>query len=116
MNFHARPQPTLDWLVATATDAFEAWTFDDRAARQRAREALAAKGIQARIHSAYKPLLHFFLEDVRPGLLAATIRWPFHPAAEPNRFLLETYPLAALFPRPSCALKKVPKAASIRSN
>lgn len=106
MNFHARPQPTLDWLVATATDAFEAWTFDDRAARQRACEALETKGIQARIHSAYKPLLHFFLEDVRPGLLAATIRWPFHTAAEPNRFLLETYPLAALFPQAQLRFEK----------
>ncbi|MDB6178695.1 M14 family zinc carboxypeptidase [Paracoccus sp. Z330] len=99
MNFEYSPVPTLQDLVDTASAPFEAWTFDDHAARRSAEEALAAKGITARIRSAYKPLLHFFLEDVPPGLVAATIRWPVHEAAEPNRFLLESYPLAALFPQ-----------------
>lgn len=74
----------------------EAWTFDDRATRLRAEDAFAAKGVTARIRSAYKPLLHYFLEDVAPGLTAAHIRYPQHEAAVGNRFLLESYPLAAL--------------------
>ncbi|WP_306154308.1 peptidase M14 [Roseovarius sp. MMSF_3281] len=60
---------------------------------------MAEKGITARIRSAYKPLVHFFLEDVRPGFTEATIQWPWHPNAVENRFLLESYPLAALFPQ-----------------
>lgn len=98
MIYHFAPARTLDTLVATATGPLDAWTFDDRAARRAAESRLAAKGIPARIRSAYKPLLHFFLEEARPGFTAAHIVWPCHAAAVPNRFLLETYPLAALYP------------------
>ena len=90
---------TLDQLVDRIDrGTVEAWTFDDRSSRRAAEAALAAKGVTARIRSAYKPLLHFFLEDVAPGLTAARISYPRHDAAVPNRFLLETYPLAALLP------------------
>jgi hypothetical protein len=98
MNYHATPARTLDLLIAEATGPFEAWTFDDATARRAAEATLAERGIVARLRSAYKPLVQFFLEEVRPGFTAAEIRWPWHPAAEPNRFLLETYPLSALFP------------------
>ncbi|PVA10340.1 peptidase M14 [Pelagivirga sediminicola] len=98
MNYHLAPARTLDTLVAAATGPFEAWTFDDRAARSAAEEALAARGITARIRSAYKPLLHFFLEEARAGFTAAHVTFPRHDAAVANRFLLETYPLAALYP------------------
>ncbi|MCQ0093298.1 peptidase M14 [Roseovarius sp. M141] len=98
MNYHFAPARTLNTLIAGATGPFDAWTFDDRAARCAAEEQLAAKGIPARIRSAYKPLLHFFLEEARPGFTVAHVVWPCHAAAVSNRFLLETYPLAALYP------------------
>jgi hypothetical protein len=104
--YHATPPRTLDLLVAEATGPFEAWTFDDAPARRAAEAALAARGIIARIRPAYKPLVQFFLDEVRPGFTAATIRWPWHQGAEPNRFLLETYPLAALFPAAEITFEK----------
>lgn len=106
MNYQFSPDRTLDTLVAEAQGPFEAWTFDDRAARRAAEERLAARGITARIRSAYKPLLHFFLEDARPGFTAAHIVWPRHAAAVPNRFLLESYPLAALYPDPKMTFEE----------
>lgn len=107
MMYHFLPVRTLDRLVGeTRQGPLEAWTFDDRADRRAAEQALAARGIAARIRSAYKPLLHFFLDEARPGFTAARIAWPHHPQAEPNRFLLETYPLAALFPRARLVFEK----------
>lgn len=77
----------------------EGWLFEGRAARTGAEERLRSLGVQARIRSAYKPLLHFFLEEVdREQVAAATIRHPVHPRALPGRFVLEAYPLAALMP------------------
>lgn len=90
---------TLDRLVAEAKpgQTFEAWTFDDRQSRKAAEQVLKQKGITARIRSAYKPLLKFFLEDVDlDGVEAIEIRYPVHPAAPENRFRLEAYPLAGL--------------------
>lgn len=98
MNYHLAPARTLETLLADAEGPLQAWTFDDRAARRAAEQRLAAKGITAHIRSAYKPLLHFFLEEARPGFTAAYVVWPRHAAAVSNRFLLETYPLAALYP------------------
>lgn len=96
-----RPERTLDAIVARfsqtpAGTVIEAWTFDDAAARRRAEGRLAVAGITARLRSAYKPLVCFFRDEVRPGCSVARIAYPVHPAAEPNRFLLEAYPLAAL--------------------
>ncbi len=73
----------------------EAWLFEDAAPRRAAEAALAESGVQARIRSAYKPLLHAFLED---GVPAGAILLPAHEAAAPGRFQLEAYPLAALLP------------------
>lgn len=90
---------TLDMLVAEAKSgqAFEAWTFDDMKSRQAAEQALAAKGVTARIRSAYKPLLFAFLEEIDlTNVTAIEIRYPVHSAAPANRFRLEAYPLAAL--------------------
>ncbi|WP_426229915.1 M14 family metallopeptidase [Pararhizobium sp. DWP3-4] len=90
---------TLDQLSARAVPGvhFEAWTFDDRESRVAAERKLAERGITARIRSAYKPLLSFFLEEVDlRGIEAIEIRYPVHAAASENRFRLETYPLAAL--------------------
>ncbi|WP_428697426.1 peptidase M14 [Stappia sp.] len=90
---------TLDRLVAGAVpgQAFEAWTFDDRDSRVEAERQLAAKGVTARIRSAYKPLLHAFLEEIDlAGVTAIGIGYPVLPHTPENRFRLETYPLAAL--------------------
>ena len=93
---------TLDALLRDLSDghqgaAVEAWLFEDEAARREAETALASAGVSARLRSAYKPLLHAFLEEIETeGLASATIRYPVHPAAVPDRFLLEAYPLTAL--------------------
>jgi len=90
---------TLDAIVrdhAKAGTSLEAWVFEDEAARRAAEATLAASGVQARIRSAYKPLLHFFLEEIElSGLSAVTIFMPSHPLAVENRFRLEAYPSAA---------------------
>lgn len=97
-------RPTLDLLVATyarpehAGAGLEAWTFADRQHRRGAEQALVAAGVNARIRSAYKPLVHLFLEEVEiDGIDAVAIRYPVLETM-PRRFLLESYPLAALLP------------------
>ena len=79
----------LDGIVrdcATAGASLEAWLFEDEAARRAAEATLAAAGVHARIRSAYKPLLHFFLEEIElSGLSSATIFMPSHPLAAENR-------------------------------
>lgn len=78
----------------------EAWLFADRASRRQAETQLAGAGVKAHFRSAYKPLLHFFLEELDcRAISAAQISYPCHHAAVGNRFLLETYPLTALFPQ-----------------
>ena len=75
----------------------EAWLFEDEAVRRAAEARLAASGVRARLRSAYKPLVHFFLEEAdRHNLVAAHVRYPVHPAAAPNRFTLEAYPLVGM--------------------
>ncbi len=77
----------------------DAWLFEDADARRQAERTLAASGVQARLRSAYKPLLHFFLEEVdRSGLADVTIAVPTHGAGSLQRFALEAYPLAGLLP------------------
>jgi hypothetical protein len=91
---------SLDGIVrdyAKAGTSLEAWLFEDEGARRAAEATLAAAGVNARIRSAYKPLLHFFLEEIElAGLSAVTIFTPAHPLAVENRFRLEAYPLAGL--------------------
>jgi len=90
---------TLSRLVADvkAGEKIEAWTFDDRQSRREAERELAEKGVQARIRSAYKPLVNAFFEEIDlEGVEAIEIRYPVHPNAPDNRFRLEAYPLAAL--------------------
>ncbi len=75
----------------------EAWLFEDEIARRAAEARLAGLDVRARLRSAYKPLVHFFLEGADlDGLVAAHVRYPVHPAAAPNRFTLEAYPLAGM--------------------
>ena len=85
----------------------QGWLFEGVAARRAAEKRLAAAGVQAQLRSAYKPLLHYFLEEMDGSTLATvTIRYPVHPQASPQRFLLEAYPLAGLLP--DCQLEFVP--------
>lgn len=95
---------TLDCLVAEyATEAWrgarlEAWLFEDEAARLAAIAKFAAAGVEARLHSAYKPLVHFFLEQAatKGPFERIAITYPVHEAASEHRFLLEAYPLAGM--------------------
>lgn len=94
---------TLDALVSQFSAApfegarLEAWVFDDAQDRAKAQAAFQANGIEAIIRSAYKPLVHFFLEEAeRPGEIASVrIGYPVIEGSE-RRFLLESYPLSAL--------------------
>jgi hypothetical protein len=75
----------------------EAWLFEDRRARRDAEAALARAGVPARLRSAYKPLVHALLDEISlEGAERVEIVYPVHPSADPQRFLLEAYPLAAL--------------------
>lgn len=94
---------TLDTLLtsygkeAARGAKLEAWLFDDAASRKAAEQKLASFGVKATLRSAYKPLLHFFLEEVeRDALTRVVIAYPRHENGTANRFLLEAYPLAAL--------------------
>ncbi|WP_110642992.1 peptidase M14 [Salinicola sp. CPA57] len=91
---------TLDLLVAESTGRrLETWTFDDQSTRRAAEATLARRGITARCRSAYKPLVCAFREEIATqGLVSVEIVYPIHPAAQPARFLLESYPLSALYP------------------
>src|SRR5690606_11411475 len=58
---------------------------------------LADRNVRARIHSAYKPLLSFFRENVDlSNVESVEIHYPVHVNAPANRFRLEAYPLASL--------------------
>ncbi|MGE8621232.1 MAG: peptidase M14, partial [Achromobacter spanius] len=75
----------------------EGWLFEGVDARRAAEARLAQAGVTARFRSAYKPLLHYFLEEVdRDGLVSALVRYPLHEHALAKRFTLEAYPLVAL--------------------
>ena len=94
---------TLDALVRAWADGshrgavLEAWLFEDEAARREAEATLAEAGVTARLRSAYKPLVHAFLEEIpTEGLKRVTVRYPVHPRADRLRFLSEAYPLAAM--------------------
>lgn len=76
----------------------DVWLFEDQERREAIAAELASHGMTARVHSAYKPLIHFFLEDVATdGLTAIHVTYPVHPAWPRQRFRLEAYPLAAMF-------------------
>jgi hypothetical protein len=85
-----------DWAHERHRGAhLEAWLFEDEAARREAERSLARSGVTARLRSAYKPLVHAFLEDINTtDLDRITIRYPVHPDADSVRFLSEAYPLA----------------------
>ncbi|MCA8865564.1 MULTISPECIES: peptidase M14 [unclassified Halomonas] len=99
-SFPRTTNALLDEYAAPAYQGYllEAWVFDDEAERQATETAFKAAGISARLRSAYKPLVHFFLEEFSwASLQSLVIEYPVL-AHAPRRFLLEAYPLAALLP------------------
>lgn len=88
--------PRLDtWVGHT----LELWLFEGVQARQALAIQLQQRGIHAQVRSAYKPLLHAFLEEIDTStLVSVVIEYPRHTAADPRRFLLEGYPLEAVIP------------------
>ncbi|MDN6321705.1 MAG: peptidase M14 [Halomonas sp.] len=98
------PRTTCSLLDEYATPAYqgyqlEAWVFDDEAERHATETAFKAAGISACLRSAYKPLVHFFLEEFSwESLQSLVIEYPVLEQA-PRRFLLEAYPLSALIPQ-----------------
>ncbi|SFE32190.1 peptidase M14 [Paracidovorax wautersii] len=98
------PRTLAAWVERFSQPAWagthvQGWLFEDAAARRAAEEALARAGVQARLHSAYKPLLHHFLEALDIAQIAqAVVRYPSAAPASGRRFLLEAYPLAGLLP------------------
>lgn len=98
------PRTTRSLLEEYATPAYqgyrlEAWVFDDEAERLATETAFKAAGINACLRSAYKPLVHFFLEEFSwESLQSLVIEYPVLGQA-PRRFLLEAYPLSALIPQ-----------------
>ncbi|MBS0467201.1 MAG: peptidase M14 [Proteobacteria bacterium] len=75
----------------------EGWLFEGQAERRAAEQRLAAAGVRARFHSAYKPLAQHFIDNVGLVQLAAVqVRYPVPQLGPRERFRLEAYPLAAL--------------------
>ena len=77
----------------------EAWVFADKTHRLQAEAALLDLGVKAKLRSADKPLLHFFLEDIdvlSSQITRIEVHYPLHEAASEKRFLLETYPISTL--------------------
>ena len=76
--------PRLD---SWAGHTLELWLFEGVQARQALARQLEQRGIEARVRSAYKPLLHAFLEELDVSNLASVvIEYPHHKAADPRRF------------------------------
>lgn len=93
---------TLDTLVERFGNGshrgfrIEAWLFEGPTSRRAAEARLANAGVTARFRSAYKPLIHHFIEERPAGSGLLTVELPSHEAAPAGRFKLEAYPLAAL--------------------
>ncbi|WP_395322135.1 hypothetical protein [Variovorax sp. UC74_104] len=84
----------VERFTAEPATRVEAWLFEDEAARRAAEKTLAATGVAALLRSAYKPLVHFFLEEFDgPAAGEIAVRTP---AGKGQRFRLEAYPLAGL--------------------
>jgi len=96
------PRTLDDLLARIERDAapgarVEAWLFEGSARRRASEQRLAGRGLTAVLRSAYKPLVHFFLEEADAGTLRrATIHYPVRAHAHDKRFRVEAYPLSAL--------------------
>ncbi|WP_213954837.1 MULTISPECIES: M14 family zinc carboxypeptidase [unclassified Variovorax] len=86
----------------------EGWLFEGPQVRRAAEQRLRAAGVEAHLHSAYKPLVHHFLERLaHEDLARVTVHYPVHPNAPPRRFALEAYPLVDMLG--AAELQLVPK-------
>ncbi|MES0884510.1 M14 family zinc carboxypeptidase [Roseibium sp. SCP14] len=97
-------ETSLEKLVETFSSpgfrgAFvELWVFDGLERRSRAAEVLNTRGVRARVHAAYKPLVHAVNEELdRSDIDSVTIRYPVVEGISKTRFLLECYPVDILF-------------------
>lgn len=82
-------------LASWPGHALECWLYEDQAARMALQDKLRDMGMDATVRSAYKPLLHFFLEDIDVTQFThINITYPVMPGVDAKRFLLEAYPLA----------------------
>jgi len=80
---------------------FEAWIFADRDTRLAIQAEFKDKGQVVTLHSAYKPLVSFFIESDIDWNTTSTLRVgvPVHPLnKDSQRFYLEAYPLSGLYP------------------
>ena len=85
----------------------EGWLFEGRAVRQAAERQLAQAGVRARFHSAYKPLVQYFIDQLDVARLAgAHVHYPRPAAGAARRFALEAYPLGALLPEGALQLSE----------
>ncbi|MFZ4533224.1 MAG: peptidase M14, partial [Alsobacter sp.] len=94
---------TLDRLVAVLSgpgfsgSQAELWVFEDLAARRDAETRLAQAGVQARVRSAYQPLVHALLDEIDlKDAMEVVIRFPVAAVGPPLRFRAEAYPAPAL--------------------
>lgn len=92
-------QKTMRRLDALPDDVRTVWLFEGQEARRAAERSAAQADRELRVRSAYKTLLHDVLEDgLMAGARRAVVHYPVIDGCEANRFLLECYPLHALFP------------------
>ena len=87
-------------LQSAEADSFlhhHIWLFEPAQVRRDAEARLKLAGIIATLHSAYKPLVHAFLEELSlEGVDAIDVIYPVIDGVPPERFLLECYPVDAL--------------------
>jgi hypothetical protein len=101
---------TLDALVdrlfmSPPGTRVETRVFEDFSVRASAEGRLRAHGVNGRLRSAYKPLVHFFPEETDlSGEVEIAI--PNHGASSAQRWELEAYPLAGRLPEGSTALQR----------
>lgn len=81
----------------------EIWLYEGVQARRRLANQLSEFGISAKVRSAYKPLLQWFLfEQIEEGLATdlqrVDIRYPVDLRTDSRRFVCEAYPLDMLLP------------------
>lgn len=82
-------------LQALGASRAEVWLFEGEGRRRSAERGLSLLGMDVQVRSAYKPLLHFFLEEAGPlqDLHEITIHAP---AGLLQRIKVDAYPLAGL--------------------
>nr|WP_321459729.1 M14 family zinc carboxypeptidase [uncultured Cohaesibacter sp.] len=87
----------------------EAWVFDGQKRRKAAERELARAGVKAHIRSAFKPLLHAFLEEIDlTHIESLVVHYPVVFGTPEARFLMEAYPLQDLLAGCECRFEPMP--------